>query len=560
MPFLLILIIFALAGELLSPGYILTLDLVWTPDIRFIWNETGFNNTAPVSAILFLLGSVIPSWIVQKIFLLGLFSALVFLPWKFLPFLRDPKARLFSTLLFVSNPFVYSRFVSGQWGHLFGYALLPLLLCSLTRFETDSAKKSVMRLSGTLIAIGMFSIHFLYLSLLFSICWIALRFFQTLRKKASALPLLRRSSATFLIISIASLYWILPAFFRASPIESRFNEQHFTAFAASDNNTTPLLLNVATGGGFWGEGTGWVSLFSWPQNFWWFWVSATLLGGLTLIGIGSLFSRRASLERFSLRFLLCSGMAAYAIALGAADTPFHDANLFLYQQVPGWEGLRDSHKAAGFLMLSYAVFGGKGAEYLLERIRRRTRRFLFFFFLLSLPLLFSCFLWGGTAKQLSPVWYPKEWYAAKALIGSDPGARILVLPWHGYLSLPFARERVVANPAARFFGLESIVQSRSVETGGIYDQETDAGYRSIDTLVRSLPKLDPKDRSSRLRSAGFTHILFLRNDSAPASSDGVFSWEPNSDRSQGSSEKSSLSDDFSGESLLDEPAIQLIRL
>jgi len=50
--------------------------------------------------------------------------------------------------------------------------------------------------------------------------------------------------------------------------------------------------------------------------------------------------------------------------------------------------------------------------------------------------------------------------------------------------LEFNNNLISANPARRFFG-QQIISSRSVEMNGIYDQESDKNYLSLDELIRN---------------------------------------------------------------------------
>jgi hypothetical protein len=56
------------------------------------------------------------------------------------------------------------------------------------------------------------------------------------------------------------------------------------------------------------------------------------------------------------------------------------------------------------------------------------------------------------SQTLRPVSYPADWYsAAKYLRQHHVTGPTVVLPWHHYLSLSLARDRVVQNPADVFF-------------------------------------------------------------------------------------------------------------
>jgi hypothetical protein len=144
---------------------------------------------------------------------------------------------------------------------------------------------------------------------------------------------------------------------------------------------------------------------------------------------------------------------------------------------------------------------------------------------LALPVIYGMYMWGGMRGQLDPVAYPASWYETKTLIDQMPrGEKVLVLPWHLYLSLDFAKNRIVANPAEAFFGSEHIIAGRSVEIGRIYDQEVDTAYRDIDTFVSRAEQMSQEELRAGLRARGITAVLIITNPAIPRSEEGLTRW------------------------------------
>lgn len=516
-----------LLSKMLLPGYILTLDMVWLPALPYGWRVDELNNSFLIHAFLHALSLLISAWVVQKMLLVALFFLLFYIPWKFLPFVAGTWARVFAAGVFALNPFVYSRILAGQWFHLFGYALLPLLLYSLVRLTDRSDRRSAGIFFLALFCIGLFSIHFLYLACVVSGIWLFSHVVHVWWKGSAgqAKSIAQSAFLAGLGFVLINLYWIIPALVRPAPLEARFDQTYFTAFAAGANDTVPVLANVAVLGGFWGEHMAWRYYFVWPQEQMVFWVAAISI--LALVGLGVWRLLRKPETRFSAAILCVIGIGAYVTALGAADTPFQHFNLFLYEHVPFWSGLRDSHKIAGVLAVVYAVFAGVGVSAFLEKIKARSVSMESFssVAILLLPAIFGMYMWGGMHGQLAPVWYPQGWYEAKGTIDQlPPGEKVLVLPWHGYLSLDFARNRIVANPATAFFGRDRVVAGRGVEFGSIHDQEIDPKYRDIDRFVLSAETLTPQQLASGLKERGISHILIIENSAIPRSEEGLTKW------------------------------------
>jgi hypothetical protein len=495
--------VFLLTWRMLAPGYILTLDMAWAPEMPVRWSADGFNNSAPVWALISFLCALVPSWIVQKLFLLSLFFSLFFIPYRFLPLITDWQAKLFAASVYALNPFVYARILAGQWTLLVGYALLPLAMRSLMRMNERRDMRSGLWFGGSLLLLGLFSVHFLYLMLIVS----ALYLLHALISKSDRLPLIKSSAVGLALFALVSVYWLVPALMRETPLESRFTTPHFEAFAAAPNITIPAALNVLALGGYWGEGTQWNFYFLWPQHTVIFWVAAALLGLLVTLGAwqGWRMRRRETI------FFALLGAGAYTLALGAADTPVRALSEFLYAHMPLWSGLRDSHKIAAFLALSYAIFAGLGAQALWKRFASRE---LASAVLLPaaclLPAVFGLFMWGGMHGQLTPVWYPPEWAEAKELL-LESEKKALILPWHGYQSLEFNHQIPVANPASLYFGKNYAVAGKSVEAGILHDQEVSPEYHALDALLATGTPPAPHDLATELAQSNIGFIFIILN-------------------------------------------------
>jgi hypothetical protein len=515
-------------ADMLLPGYILTLDMAWTPNLSYAWNTEAPNNLFLLKTFIHALSLAFPSWVVQKMLLAGLVFMLFYIPWRFLPFVQGATARMWAAGIFALNPFVYARLLAGQWFVLLGYALLPLVMFALVRLAEHPSRRTATVFALTLSLLGFVSLHFLYLVSMVSVVWLV---FSACRAWRQGDAVRVRRTVLFTLLAgagfmLVNFFWIAPAIMRTSPLEARFDETHFSAFSAAGNGALPVMANVAMLGGFWGEGMAWRHYFVWSQDYVVSWVAAIVLILLVFWGIGHLSRVRGT--RFYAFLLLATGASAYIMALGLADTPFKAFNLFLYEHVPLWGGFRDSHKIAGMLALVYAVGGGVGVGMLLAEAKKISPRLesLMSAIIFVLPVVFGMYFWNGLHGQLRPVWYPSAWHQAKDLIDKmPPGEKVLVLPWHGYLSLDFAGNRIVANPAEPFFGRGRIIAGRGVEFGSIRDQEVDIAYRNMDAFARNTESLSPEALVAGLHARGIGAILIIGNSSIPRASDGLTRWD-----------------------------------
>ncbi len=133
-----------LLGPAMLPGYVLTYDMVWVPqlDLRpdFLGVGSGLPRAVPSDAVVAVLDQVVPGMLLQKLVLLGsltfggvgasrLVGSLPLAP------------RLAAVTVYVWSPFVVERLVIGHWPLLLAYATLPWLLCSLGAWRRGSGDR-----------------------------------------------------------------------------------------------------------------------------------------------------------------------------------------------------------------------------------------------------------------------------------------------------------------------------------------------------------------------------------------------------------------------------------
>ena len=165
--------------DLLLPGYILTLDMVFTPKIPFPREFYGFDGDPlkilhlPFNCFLWCLNKILPSWLIQKILLFLVFF-LSGLGAYSICRAESIWGRLFAGFFYVLNPFVYVRFMVGHLNVLMGYCIFPFLLASFIKLVEDSHVESAVKfvLLSTLILV--LDEHFVFiggLTLLVLLFW-----------------------------------------------------------------------------------------------------------------------------------------------------------------------------------------------------------------------------------------------------------------------------------------------------------------------------------------------------------------------------------------------------
>ena len=168
-------IIFSILGvaivlwQLLFSGYVLTLDMFFGPHIDLV-GRSGLFSAMPIWYVLSFFTYIFNGWIAQKILLVVIFFLLFYLPLRFFRKIfgieNTHGAEYVASILFAINPFVYERFLAGQWAVLFGYALLIPFTAYLIGFCKEWNYKNFLKLLVAIILIGVVSTHILIMSVI----------------------------------------------------------------------------------------------------------------------------------------------------------------------------------------------------------------------------------------------------------------------------------------------------------------------------------------------------------------------------------------------------------
>ena len=503
--------------QMLLPGYVLAWDMVFGPAHVFP-SFSGLNNSFPLGLLIYGVGFVVPMWVVQKVILVGLFFSLFYLPIRFFPFKIDSWSRYAATTLYAVNPFVYERFLAGQWAVLCAYALLaPFLyfLLELVRLPAqagESRARTAMYLALTMLLVGILSLHVFVMAAIIAVAVIA---FAILRDVRKALRLVKYTALAGALVGVVSLYWIVPLVFnpQSSPLPI-FTEVHWSVFQTSVDPTFGASANVLMLYGFWGESYPWMQGLPSPKDMPPVLIPSLLALSIVIV-VGAVMSVRAREARSRLPAeasakdgalaLLGIAIAAFVFSLGLAPSIFHDFNQWLFEHVPFWRGFRDTEKWSMWLALAYAYFFAAGASYLVHAICPRLKSAAQCAFVL-LPLVYTFTMLGGFAGQMRAVDYPESWYEVNAILAKDKECVALFLPWHQYYWLEFNDHALTANTAPSFFSCD-IISSQDAEIGAIGDQGADEGYRAVAQVVMDNSPENISATLATLRAAGIRYII-----------------------------------------------------
>lgn len=493
--------------QLLTNGFVLTLDMVFGPHLKLVEDPIGFLNAVPVAYILKLSISIFGGSVSQKILLIIVFFLLLYLPLHFFKKIFNIEntygAEYVASLMFAINPFVYERFLAGQWVVLFGYALLIPSLAYLIEFCKDFNYKNSFKLLGIIILIGAISTHIFIMTLIVT----GLTCIANLIRLKFNIDFIKKGLLLGLAVLICSCYWLIPAFIgsKGTPLAT-FGPEHWEVFKTAGSGYWGTLGNVLSLHGFWGEHEPWIERFVLPKDGGLvFGVSLVLFFTIIIAGIYAGLKDKQLRARVS--FLIFAMFLAVVFSCGIGDGIFRNFNLWMFEHISFWKGFRDSEKWSALLALGYALLGGLGARFILLYFQKYKYRRISFYTLIAIPLLYTPMMLFGFAGQLKAVQYPNSWAEVNNVLKQDKNCRALFLPWQQYYSLHFNNEILTANLSRSYFDCD-IVQGKNMNLGEVVSQGGNGEeYDAIEKQVIN-NDTNPDSVIEFLRQKGIKYIIF----------------------------------------------------
>lgn len=521
-------------GPLLLPGYILTLDMSFTPQLRL---PTQVGNGYVFLALLHWLNLIVPADWLQKLLLSGIFwlagVGMYCLADQLLgAFVQQPGQdevpnrlthyyRLTGLhtagLFYVANPFTYGRLMAGQYGVLFGYALLPWFMRSLLYFLQAPRWRQAGKVTAWALLVSIVSIHSLGPLAIIGLLGLGLYIWRKYRERHYLKRIVLMVPAMVGIWLVASSYWLWPLVRGTNSVGAfvySFDSGDRQAFATTGASAVEKVGNVLGLQGFWAER---YDLFIQPQQTTPGW-ALLIFSLLVIVVIGAVaYYHKAK----GMALLLCS-----CVILGALLAAGIGSEWFA-QQLPLLGGFREPQKFAMLIAMAYGPLLAVGVITILNKLdnvllrqkRQNTigvshRRLTVVLvamagaLLLLLPLATTRIIFWAANGQLRSVSYPSGWQAVNDRLNEDSEQfQVVCLPWHLYTNLDFVG-RVVANPAAKYFDKPVTISDDVGFTGAAPDRPT-AISRQIGQALKTAP-LSTHALGDSLAKLNIKYVILLK--------------------------------------------------
>ena len=210
---------------------------------------------------------------------------------------------------------------------------------------------------------------------------------------------------------------------------------------------------------------------------WWplFLVAIVIVGA---VGLGRAL-RDADRRRLLVPLLV---VGAVGLVLAAGDRgPVGGLYAWAFRHVPTFRIMREPQKWLVLLSLAYAVAFGEGLDAIVRAVPRRSSRVAAGGIVLAVVAVYGFSSFWGAAGYVRPSTYPASWARADSRMGAGPGL-VVALPWHRYLAVPWAQDRVISNPMVSAFRRDVVV-SDDPEFGGMPAEGRDALASAVGSVL-----------------------------------------------------------------------------
>lgn len=252
--------------------------------------------------------------------------------------------QFYASSLYMINPYVYIRILTGQVFLLFSYAILPFLLKTFIDFLEKKDKKEMIKFIF-LLSLVSFSLHILIIALILMI--VIFLFWFNKNRDLRILKIIVLSVTIFILLNS---YWIIPVLTARNTIVDNIGDKDFEVFAPKTEGITGWF-EIAAMYGFWREG------YLYTKDFLPGWqILYLIILSLTISGFISYYKNQ-KIGIYAWAFAVI-GILGFILSSGV-NGPFGDIVGWLFDNTI-LKGFRDSQKFVAMMVLTYSVLGGLG--------------------------------------------------------------------------------------------------------------------------------------------------------------------------------------------------------
>jgi hypothetical protein len=476
-------------GPALTPGYVLSYDMVWVPDLALrpdFWGlGSGLPRAVPSDAVVSVLDELVPGMVLQKLVLVGTL-VVAGLGAARLTDQRSLSAQLVAVTVYQWNPFVAERLLIGHWPVLVAYATLPWVILTAARWRTTGRLPPGL---WCLLPLGSLSAS---AGLLTAVALLAFGTTRTLRGVVQPSALAVAANAPWLVAGLLHA---------ASAVTDPTGAE---VFAARGEGSMPVPVAALTLGGIWNSEVVPPSRTGWAG-----WAALVLTVALVALG------RRRWSQRSGRRDV-SAYVGCWVVGLGCAVLSWAapEQAAWVVTNVPGAGVLRDGARLLALCAPVLAAVAGYGAGRVAAAVAAPARPATIIALLLA-PIAVLPDVAFGLSGRLSANDFPSDYARAREVVarsaeeaGAGPALErgagdVLLLPLSSYRQPEWNDHHKVLNPIGRFLDRD-VVAGDDLYVSGVQVAGEDSRVRDAATAL-ALPS--PGRRSAGLAALGIGYVV-----------------------------------------------------
>ncbi len=399
-------------------------------------------------------------------------------------------ARLAAGVAYAANPFVYDRIYAGQVSVLAGYAVLPWLLRATLDARTG---RGAVRVGLWWALAASCSIHYAWIGGVLVLAGALARSRSLGGRRAVAGAVIATAVAAGAVGA-----WLVPL---AGDAPASGDARALTAFATRADPALGRSLGLLAQQGFWRAAP------ERPRDDLGAVFPVVTGISIAVAATGLIRARRTRAAPLAGAVAIAAG-AGWLLAHGTAG-PAGRLYRWAWDAVPGFAVMREPQKWVALISLAVAVGCGLFAR-MLDRAGARRLAWS----IVVVPVALAPTIYWGLGGRVEPVRYPEAWAAARHRMDALGIGDVAVVPGDAYTRLAFTGDRVIANPAPRYFGSRAVVSDDAGIAGLPGDRGRRAGLaRALDAARRDAGAGRSPHLSEALAALRLDGVLVIRADS-----------------------------------------------
>ena len=473
-----------LLGPALKPGYVLTYDMVWVPDLAlrsdFLGLGSGLPRAVPSDLVVALADEVLGAMLLQKAMLVATLTLAGVGAWKLVGgdnWISQSAAGTF----YLWSPFMVERLGIGHWPLLMTYAALPWIVRTAGKWTAGERALPQLVLWMTFSSLSPVGGVIAAIAALLGV--------------VGAPGRTRRALWVAAMVAGLNAPWIVAGVMHGSGALS--DAAGVDAFAAQSVGSLPLPLTLIGLGGIWNSEVVPASRLLWPG------VAMTVL--MLVVCASGLRPWRQQFSKH-LQFSML-GAAVVGLVVGLVGAWVPESLAWMVSNIPGAGLLRDGWRFVALVAPLSATLFGLGVGRLSAWMRNRVLSLVVGVGLILAPVSLMPDAALGLSGELRAVSYPQEYAEAREALVERQGlghdGDLLVLPFTTYRRPTWNGRRRTLDPLGRYFPVNYLAADTLVVSGVTIPGEDERARR----VATDLSTLQGSQLLGELRREGIRWVV-----------------------------------------------------